>query len=81
MWCKYFLLIVIYGVAFKLLAFLLNLGPLWLPREGPGERRWEPQEGPGVFWTVWCGCLKAFSTGFPIVSFSFVPGGDFSLSR
>lgn len=39
-------LIVIYGVAFKLLAFSFSLGPWWLPREGPGETGWEPWAGP-----------------------------------
>ena len=36
-------LIVVYSVTFKFLAFLLNLGPLWLPQEGPGERGQEAQ--------------------------------------
>lgn len=30
-----------------------------------------------IFQAVWCSCLKALSTAFPIVSFSFVLGEDF----
>lgn len=67
-------MIVVYGVVFQALAFSLTFCPWWWSqRVGTGT----PGEVALIFWDEWLSCSKAFGTGFPIMGFRVVLGGDF----